>query len=67
MKDINKFIHDLPKAELHLHIEGTLEPELMFGMQKTGTDLFIEAAPCYEPAKCVKQGTDSVMPLHLQK
>lgn len=27
MKD---FIADLPKAELHLHIEGTLEPELMF-------------------------------------
>lgn len=24
------FINGLPKAELHLHIEGTLEPELMF-------------------------------------
>lgn len=24
------FIQNLPKAELHLHIEGTLEPELMF-------------------------------------
>ncbi len=24
------FIEGLPKAELHLHIEGTLEPELMF-------------------------------------
>lgn len=27
---IKSFIADLPKAELHLHIEGTLEPELMF-------------------------------------
>lgn len=24
------FIRDLPKAELHVHIEGTLEPEMMF-------------------------------------
>ncbi|MCU1374560.1 MAG: adenosine deaminase [Actinomycetia bacterium] len=27
---MNDFAHGLPKAELHLHIEGTLEPELMF-------------------------------------
>jgi adenosine deaminase len=25
-----KFINSLPKAELHIHIEGSLEPELMF-------------------------------------
>ncbi|WP_299582757.1 adenosine deaminase [uncultured Sunxiuqinia sp.] len=30
MTTLNEFIHDLPKAELHLHIEGTLEPELLF-------------------------------------
>jgi adenosine deaminase len=28
------FIQSLPKAELHLHIEGTLEPELMFALAK---------------------------------
>lgn len=28
--DIKQFINDLPKAELHLHIEGSFEPELMF-------------------------------------
>ena len=27
---MEQFICNLPKAELHLHIEGTLEPELMF-------------------------------------
>ncbi|PKG37375.1 adenosine deaminase [Psychromonas sp. Urea-02u-13] len=27
---MKKFIQTLPKVELHLHIEGTLEPELMF-------------------------------------
>ncbi len=27
---LSPFIQDLPKAELHLHIEGALEPELMF-------------------------------------
>ena len=30
MKPVKSFIESMPKAELHLHIEGTLEPELMF-------------------------------------
>ena len=31
------FIAGLPKAELHLHIEGSLEPELMFDLaQRNG-------------------------------
>ena len=30
--DLSAFIAALPKAELHLHIEGTLEPELMFAI-----------------------------------
>ena len=30
MNKIIKFIKEIPKAELHLHIEGCLEPELMF-------------------------------------
>lgn len=34
------FIANLPKVELHLHIEGTLEPELMFALAKrNGIDL----------------------------
>lgn len=28
------FISGLPKVELHLHIEGSLEPELMFKLAK---------------------------------
>lgn len=32
MTDIVQFIRDLPKVELHLHIEGSLEPELMFAL-----------------------------------
>jgi len=31
---MKNFIQQLPKAELHLHIEGTLEPELMFRLAK---------------------------------
>ena len=31
---ISNFIKYTPKAELHLHIEGTLEPELMFKLAK---------------------------------
>lgn len=29
-KKLKDYIEGIPKAELHLHIEGTLEPELMF-------------------------------------
>ncbi|PML59035.1 adenosine deaminase [Vibrio lentus] len=31
---MDSFIKKLPKVELHLHIEGTLEPELMFQLAK---------------------------------
>lgn len=37
------FIENLPKAELHLHIEGTFEPELMFEIaQRNEIDLPFE-------------------------
>jgi adenosine deaminase len=37
---MKEFIENLPKAELHLHIEGTLEPEMMFELaQRNSIDL----------------------------
>lgn len=32
--DLKDIITNMPKAELHLHIEGTLEPEMMFELAK---------------------------------
>ena len=34
MREIIEFIKKSPKVELHLHIEGTLEPELLFKLAK---------------------------------
>ncbi len=33
-QNLERFIRNIPKAELHLHIEGTLEPELIFEIAK---------------------------------
>ena len=41
---LEKFIKNSPKAELHLHIEGTLEPDLLFRLakKKQYTDSFFK-------------------------
>ncbi len=40
MNKIKRFISEMPKAELHLHIEGTLEPEMMMDLaRRNGVEL----------------------------
>jgi adenosine deaminase len=40
MISIEEFVRGVPKAELHVHIEGTLEPEMVFALaRKHGIDL----------------------------
>jgi adenosine deaminase len=53
---LDRLIQELPKAELHLHIEGTLEPEMMFEMAKrNGVDL---PYPSVEAVRAAYQFTD---------
>ena len=40
MTDMRRFIEGMPKAELHVHVEGTLEPELKFELaRRNGIEL----------------------------
>jgi len=42
-KDIIEYIRNIPKVELHIHIEGSFEPELIFEIaRRNGLDVKIE-------------------------
>lgn len=43
--EISPFIQNLPKVELHLHIEGTLEPELKFALAERNGITLKEKTP----------------------
>ena len=51
--NIKQLIQSLPKAELHVHIEGTFEPELMFEIAKRN-----RIAIPYENVEAVRQAYD---------
>lgn len=56
MTDITTFAFGLPKAELHLHLEGTLEPELKFELAaRNGIEL---AEKTVEEVKATYDFTD---------
>ena len=56
MTDLTDFAHALPKAELHLHLEGTLEPELKFALAaRNGIEL---AEKTVEEVKATYDFTD---------
>ncbi|GKU11486.1 unnamed protein product [Fusarium langsethiae] len=51
---VHNFLQALPKVEQHLHIEGTLEPELLFALaKKNGIDLPND--PVYESADKLRE------------
>lgn len=55
-QSLREFVRALPKAELHLHIEGTLEPELIFRLaRRNGVDL---PYPDVESLRAAYQFTD---------
>ena len=67
MSDMKSFIYNMPKAELHLHLEGTIQPSMLLEMaQRNGVDLpykteaEVAAAQDYPPPASSKFFTSSL-------
>ncbi|HEY2401949.1 MAG TPA: hypothetical protein VGI23_16465, partial [Steroidobacteraceae bacterium] len=53
MSSLESFIRAIPKAELHLHIEGTLEPQMVFDLaRKHGITLRHASVEALREAYC---------------
>ena len=51
MNDFHSFLNQLPKAELHMHLEGSLEPELMFKLaQRNEVSLLFDSVAAIRAA-----------------
>ena len=55
---ILEFIKKSPKAELHLHIEGTLEPEQMFSDLKFSKSINMSGVNSINWARIIAQAVD---------
>ncbi|KAI1798983.1 adenosine deaminase [Daldinia bambusicola] len=59
-KSLHTFLAALPKVEHHMHLEGSLEPELLFKLAtKNGITLPVSDDPSFASADCLRRRYES--------